>query len=169
MYAPEQIQQFFKKAKGTANAPSPFSAHWSTSLHGRLALIILCDQIARCIHRGTKNAFKFDHVAKHLAREITNNSDLIKHYRHFEIVFLISPLLHSEEVSDVSLSLSIMTQLISKPASEISEEVKSFFSDNIKFAKDHLELLEKFGRYPHRNEVMGRASTNEEKEYLSNI
>ena len=96
------------------------------------------------------------------------HEDLIRCFKHFELLYILSPMLHSEELEDVSLSLSLMVQITKKPESEIPIEVKSYIENNIIFAKDHMELLEKFGRYPHRNKVLGRTSTKDEEEYLNN-
>ena len=107
----EEIDKLFpkekkKSSKDVADAPSPFAACWGTNLHGRLAAIILCDQMSRCMYRGTKEAFHYDEYAIKLAKELvstdTNRSQL-KYYKHFELLYALSPLLHSESMTDVAL------------------------------------------------------------------
>lgn len=82
------------------------SSSWASNLHGRLAAIIVCDQFARCIFRDSKDAFKFDQIAQKLSREMVTekkNQHLLVNYRSFEILYLLSPLMHSEDIKDVQI------------------------------------------------------------------
>ena len=141
-------------------------AFWPANLHGRLALIILTDQMSRSIYREDKRAFQYDHIAQRLSKEILeqeSNMELFLLYRHFEMMFFLMPLLHSENITDVRLCVKKMEQIKKLVG---NESVESFIENYLGFANDHIEILEKFQRYPHRNAVLGRESTPEELEFL---
>ena len=77
---------------------------------------------------------------------------------------ILSPMLHSESKSDVLLSLDLLTQM--SETKDIASDVKEYVENQKSFALDHFEILQQFGRYPHRNKVLGRESSAEELEYL---
>ena len=89
-------------------------AFWPANLHGRLALIILTDQMSRSIYREDKRAFQYDHIAQRLSKEILqqeSNMELFLLYRHFEMMFFLMPLLHSENIDDLRLCVKKMEQI----------------------------------------------------------
>lgn len=69
------------------------------------------------------------------------------------MMFLYMPLMHSENIEDQNLSIKLFTE--------------AQLTQNLRFANHHKELIQKFGRFPHRNAILGRTSTNEEIEYLN--
>ena len=76
-------------------------AHWQGDKMGKLATIILCDQLSRNIYRGRAEAFSFDHISLRLAKNlINNNRTLFKQYALFEKLFIVLPLMHSENIED---------------------------------------------------------------------
>jgi uncharacterized protein (DUF924 family) len=125
---------------------------WEGHPRSALALIILLDQFSRTIHRGTAQAFAGDPMALRVSLHfISNGWD--KHLSDHEKMFVYLPLEHSEADDMMRLSLKKNAEVTGLPML-------------LKFAGDHADILKRFGRYPHRNEVLGRKSTPEEIEYL---
>jgi uncharacterized protein (DUF924 family) len=125
--------------------------HWRQTPEGRLAEIIVLDQFSRNIHRDTKRAFQNDKLALTLSREMID----LKWDQKFspdQRVFIYLPFMHSEDL-------------------EAHREAEKFFDiegleENLDYELRHRRILEKFGRYPHRNKILGRKSTPEEVEFL---
>ncbi len=136
--------------------------HWAQSPSGRLALILLLNQFRRNIYRGTPEAFSKDKVALKLCIEgaMANlDSGLAPIYR----VFFYMPLQHAEsrKVQEKSVDL------FSKIAKAVSPTYKETFETIAQFAELHADIVMQFGRFPHRNKMLGRENTAEEEEYLS--
>jgi uncharacterized protein (DUF924 family) len=126
---------------------------WCKTPRGRLALIILLDQFSRNIHRGTSRCFDADPKALRLAvTGIDDGSDIDLSLEQRSFFYL--PLRHAEDLEMQKLGL-VKTR-------ELNDA--GYGSD--KYALNHLELVERFGRFPHRNAALGRPSTAEENEYL---
>lgn len=85
---------------------------WRSNLHARLAMIIMCDQLSRCIYRGDKKAFEHDALAVQLSREILECAEQLSQYTIFERLNVISPLVHSEDRSDVELSIICLEKVL---------------------------------------------------------
>eukprot|EP01133_Synstelium_polycarpum_P018800 gene18800-22483_t len=140
---------------------------WSKFQRGRIALIILFDQFTRNMYRGSPNMFKYDDIALKLALECLDNTVADQDHSHLysppERIFIYLVLEHSESIDLVSRSHALLSQLAEE--SKYPAQRKLY----LKFAKsalDHLETIKQFGRYPHRNFLLGRQTTVEEKEYL---
>ncbi len=124
---------------------------WRKTPQGALAEIIILDQFSRNIYRNTPNAFINDVVAVVLAQfAITNqfNMDLPPQQQSF----LYMPFMHSESIVIHNTAESLFNKL--------------GLDSTISFAKEHQTIIKKFGRYPHRNEILGRKSSLEEIEFL---
>ncbi|MHC5268992.1 DUF924 family protein [Enterococcus sp. LJL98] len=126
-------------------------AHWRKNIHGRLAEIIVLDQFSRNIYRGTAQAFASDAVALVLAQEALKQPDF-KELSATEKGFLYLPFMHSESLV-------------------IHEEAQLLFQEpglekQLTFEEGHRAILERFHRYPHRNQALGRVSTPEEIAFL---
>jgi uncharacterized protein (DUF924 family) len=124
---------------------------WRESPEGRLAEVIVLDQFSRNMFRGRPESFAADALALVLAQEaIACQADqrLAPHQRSF----LYMPFMHSES----SLIHQEAMKLFSQPGLE----------GNLDFEKRHKAIIDRFGRYPHRNEVLGRVSTQEELSFL---
>ncbi len=131
---------------------------------GSLALIILLDQFSRNIYRDTPAAFSQDKLALNIA--LTGlEMDLDAGLHPFERIFYYMPLMHSEDPQIQSLSLKCFVNL----ENEYPEppELHEKLHGSREYAQKHARIIERFGRYPHRNEILGRESTKEEKEFLS--
>jgi uncharacterized protein (DUF924 family) len=125
--------------------------HWRKTALGRLAEIIILDQFSRNIYRDSAKSFAYDALALILAQEAINVG-ANKELQGKELAFLYMPFMHSE-----SLAIhQVAEQLFSEPGLE----------GNTDFEKRHKVIIEKFGRYPHRNEILNRESTEDEIDFL---
>ena len=135
---------------------------WADSPRGRLALVILLDQIPRNIHRGSPAAFMHDaQAAAHCVAAIESGQDRSLH--PVERVFLYMPLQHTEDLALQRLSIERFESL----AAEVDDAWRDNFTENVRFAREHHDIVERFGRFPHRNRTLGRESTEEELRYLA--
>jgi uncharacterized protein (DUF924 family) len=135
--------------------------HWALNPQDRLALILLTDQFPRSIYRDSAKAFAFDTKALSLAREgVDAGSDASLHL--LEKVFFYLPLEHSESLADQQRSVSLFQKLFD----EAGTDQKPTFAEYLDFAVRHREIISRFGRFPHRNEALGRTSTTEELSFL---
>ncbi|MEJ2178334.1 MAG: DUF924 domain-containing protein [Gammaproteobacteria bacterium] len=136
--------------------------HWRESANGLLASIICTDQFPRNVFRGNAKSFAFDPVALVLAQQaVATHADLELTPIHRVFVYL--PFEHSEDMAMQNQSL----ELFNKLHDEVQIEDKELFSGYVDFARRHLQIIKRFGRFPHRNEVLGRDSTQEELEFLA--
>jgi uncharacterized protein (DUF924 family) len=124
---------------------------WRSSPLGSLAEIIVLDQFSRNIFRDTLKSFSFDGMALLLAQvAIQNKFDMELELMHRG--FLYMPFMHSESV------------FIHKKAKQLFSQAQ--MEDDYEFELKHAAIIERFGRYPHRNAILGRQSTHEEIEFL---
>ena len=86
--------------------------HWQGDKMGKLATIILCDQLSRNIYRGFAEAFSFDHISLKLSKQIISNIEVFKSYALFEKLFIIAPLMHSEDVNDCNWCAEVLQEII---------------------------------------------------------
>lgn len=124
---------------------------WEDSAEGVLALCILLDQLPRNAFRGQARAFASDAEARRVARIALERGDDLKATPE-QRLFLYLPFEHSEELADQYLSEALFTAL-----------GNAYLLD---YARRHREVVERFGRFPHRNQAVGRASTPEEAAFL---
>jgi len=116
-----------------------------------LARIIILDQFPRNIFRDKKEAFATDKKALELAKFIVKN-DMDNHLTFDELKFIYMPFMHSENLEDQNKSV----ELFKKNADE----------NSLDYAIQHQEIIKKFGRFPHRNKILGRNSSTEEIDFL---
>lgn len=136
-------------------------ASWTTSARGRLALIVVLDQLSRNIHRGSAEAFDADAQARALVREgLALGHD--RELRPIERVFFYLPLEHSEALADQDECVSLFRAL----ADEAPAEHAARFANYVDFAVKHRDIVARFGRFPHRNATLGRDSTDDELAFL---
>ena len=135
---------------------------WTAIPRGRLALAILLDQMPRNIHRGSPAAFMHDtEAAAHCLAGIESGQDRALH--PVERLFLYMPLQHAEDVDLQRRSVERFESL----AAEADDAWRADFTESVRYAREHHDIIERFGRFPHRNRVLGRASTDEELRYLA--
>lgn len=134
---------------------------WLDTPRGTVAWIVLADQISRNVHRGTADAFARDPLARVITRHaITHHRD--RQLGPFERAFLYMPLEHSEHLEDQDESVRQFAALVDVFPPEQRESGLRF----LQFAEQHRDIIRRFGRFPHRNAVLGRESTAEELTYL---
>lgn len=135
---------------------------WAGSPRRRLSLIILFDQFPRSIYRGTRRAFLYDDRALSLTLTgIQSGADAA--LDPAERFFFYMPLQHAESMDAQDESVAAFRRLVG----EAPEEFQPYFEDALKYAVQHRDIVARFGRFPHRNRVMGRVSTAEERAYLN--
>ena len=138
-------------------------AHWEQTPRGTLALIIVLDQFSRNVYRDDPRAFAQDGLALEIAdRGISKGFD--KGLHPVMRVFFYMPFMHSEDMAMQERSLELFRGL----EDEFSHvpDVSEMLSGNRDFAERHYNIVKRFGRYPHRNTILGRESTPEEIEFL---
>lgn len=143
------IEKRFLKLHEQAIRGELFS--WRKTPRGRLAEIIVLDQFSRNIYRGKPQSFAADGIALVLAQEAVELG-LDKELNQQERVFLYLPYMHSESLLIHEEAMKLFTELGEK--------------ENLAYEIAHIDILRRFGRYPHRNNILGRISTPEEVEFL---
>ncbi|MBI1283897.1 MAG: DUF924 family protein [Thiobacillus sp.] len=135
--------------------------HWADFPRGRLALVIVLDQFPHHIHRNRPQSFATDPQALALSL-FALGSDEDQLLAPIERVFLYLPLEHAEsnEMQDRSVSL------FEKLAGEAAANERTLFDGFLDYARQHRDVVARFGRFPHRNEILGRPSTADEIEFL---
>jgi uncharacterized protein (DUF924 family) len=124
---------------------------WRTSAEGRLAELIVLDQFSRNLYRGDVRAFAQDPMALALAQEMVQQG-LDQQLTPVQRAFAYLPYMHSESRTVQHESIALYTAL--------------GLENNLRFAHAHQVIVERFGRYPHRNATLGRESTPEEVAFL---
>ena len=140
-----------------------FSKHddWAATPRGRLTLILLFDQFPRNMHRGSPRTFAYDGLARTLALDtLAAGADAA--LRPIERVFCYLPLEHSENLSHQDQCVALNQKL----ADGVAPALREIFAGYVNFAERHRDIIRRFGRFPHRNAVLGRASTPEEIKFL---
>lgn len=138
-------------------------APWEASLHPRLALVILLDQFSRNVFRGTAQAFDGDADARRLTLEtLARQQD--RQLPWVGRVFLYMPLMHAEELALQDQCVACFTRLLA----DAPDALKPKLQGNLDFAIEHRAIIARFGRFPYRNAVLGRANTDEEDDFLHN-
>ncbi len=135
---------------------------WQDSLVGTVALVLLLDQFPRHIFRGTAEAFACDGQALRaclggLERGLDTSMSPVQQG------FYYLPLQHCEDIAIQDRSVELMELRTSQAAPEF----KDYMTTTLEFARRHREIVLRFGRYPHRNESLGRVSTREELDFLA--
>lgn len=150
----DAVRARFGEAVGVALAGG-YGA-WCVTAHGALARILLLDQFTRNIHRGTPRAFAGDERALATARDAVDRG-LDRALDACERWFCYLPFEHSEDAAEQARSLALFRAL----ADETGDE------GPYTWAVKHAEVIRRYGRYPHRNAVLGRTSTPEELAFLA--
>jgi len=144
--------RFETSANDQAALASRGKHNWESSPEGRLARIIMLDQFPRNMYRGTPAAFTWDKLCREIVHRGLGIGDDFKISMENRSFFYM-PLMHSEDLKDQDLCVKMCDQRLDD-------------SDTIFHAKAHRKIIQRFGRFPHRNEILGRQSTNAEIQYL---
>lgn len=133
---------------------------WQDEPESRLALIVLLDQLPRNIHRGTPRAFAGD--ARAAALTLAGiGTGMERGLSPIEQVFFYMPLQHAEDRATQRLCVQQYRALL-----ERNPEHRTVFENFLDYAETHRDIVERFGRFPHRNGILGREPTSAELEYL---
>lgn len=128
---------------------------------GRLALVLLLDQFPRNLNRGSARAFATDGEALRIVLEGLEGG-VDRELAVTERFMFYMPLMHAEDRAVQERSVDAFRRLRAEAPPELDEE----FANAVKFAERHRAVIDRFGRYPHRNAVVGRVSTPEEEAFL---
>ncbi len=134
---------------------------WLTDPRGRLAMIILADQFSRNMYRDTPRSFAFDSYAQTWCKAGLE-SGAHRLLRPIERVFFYLPMEHSESLEDLQLSVALCKEL----AESVPDAHRELFDSYLNYAVRHHDFVQRFGRFPHRNAILGRESTDEEVAFL---
>jgi uncharacterized protein (DUF924 family) len=135
---------------------------WADTPEGCLALIILLDQFRRNIYRGSAEAFTLDHVALKLCIDRTIAGDH-KKLDAMQRLFFFMPLQHAESVPVQIKSVGIFQAL----AEDSTDTMRETFLTAAQFAELHHDIVVEFGRFPHRNDILGRQNTDAEATFIA--
>lgn len=145
----EEIRQRFEKTWGLARAGS--YDHWEEDPDGALALVIVLDQFPLNMFRDDARQYSTEAHAREVARHaIEKGFDQDKSPQ--QRAFLYLPFMHSESLDDQDYAVKLYEQ--------------AGLDDNLGYARHHRDVIRRFGRFPHRNEALGRESSAEERAYL---
>ena len=134
---------------------------WQAAPRSWLALIILLDQFPRNLYRGTAAAFASDPSAQHVAQRGFGLS-FLSTLSVIEQAFCLMPLQHAEHLSLQEEALRRGEELLAQALPEWQEQLEEFQGS----ARKHFVIIQRFGRFPHRNVILGRESTPEEQKFL---
>ena len=136
--------------------------HWTTDTRNALALVLVLDQFPRNIYRNTARAYHYDAAGLDLAVNIIDH-DLNLSLHPIEQSFLFLPLEHSEAIEDQTRAVQLYETLTTQSSGPYLESAKN----SLDYAKRHCDIIRRFGRFPHRNAILGRDSTEAEIEFLA--
>lgn len=125
---------------------------WMDNGEGCLALVIILDQFPLNMYRGKAESFSTEAAAREVARHAIEQGfdhDMSRE----EKGFLFLPFMHSEDLDDQNESIALFEG--------------AGMTDNLRWAKHHRDIVQRFGRFPHRNQILGRINSPEEETYLS--
>jgi len=143
---------------------------WNASIDGKMAQLILTDQLSRNAFRGSDEAFQYDDIAVSIARNLSQKAlgnaekepmlegELYGPY----VCNIMVGLMHSENLSDHEVCLELLDWAVAE-----APEMNDWWDQQRPFALDHKEVIDRFGRYPHRNTKKGRENTPEEMKWLA--
>jgi uncharacterized protein (DUF924 family) len=158
-----EVDREIKERFGTlvAQARAHELEDWTETMRGTLALVILLDQFPRNLYRGSASAFASDAQAVAIV-EAGFASGRFAEADSLDLLFLLLPYSHAEDLAlqRKACELSVRGVMTGKP------EWKKMLASGLDFARKHLDVIARFGRFPHRNAVLGRTSTPVESEYL---
>lgn len=139
---------------------------WETDVSSRLALIILLDQFPRNIFRSSPRAFAGDARALALAQRTLASPQEFKVLHPVEKMFLLMPFQHVEEIDLQEEGVALFRQLEETASDQAQDNLETLLHGAREFAELHRDIIRRFGRFPHRNAVLGRENTAEEQAWL---
>ncbi len=140
--------------------------HWSATPLGRLSLILVLDQFPRGLFVGTPEAYASDPNALRIAKEGLRNGHHAALAKPWEKMFFAMPLVHAEGPGHRE-RVERVVALTQALATEVPERLRPLYEFSANQARGHRDVIARFGRFPHRNPVLGRAPSPEEAAYLA--
>ena len=147
---------------------------WESTVNGKLAQLILCDQLSRNAFRGTDEAFAYDETSLEVAKLLTSefifptsaSPSLEGTFYPAYSSFLATAFMHSEDVADHELGLNVIDWAVTETPPNMKDD---WWDNQAAFLRQHKAVLDRFGRFPHRNSKKGRQNTKEEDEWLADV
>lgn len=136
-------------------------AGWARSPSSALSLVLVCDQFSRQVHRGSRDAYATDPLALQTARRVIERGE-DQQLAFDERAFLYMPFQHSESRLDQHTAVGLYLGLRDTASDTQRRHAEGF----LKHARSHRDIVLQFGRFPHRNRLLGRQSTAEEEVFL---
>ena len=140
--------------------------NWLVDARGRLSLILILDQLSRGLFAGTPEAFASDREALRVAEEGLRNGQFDALDKPWERLFFLLPLIHTEGpnhgeriVRNIAIAEGTM--------GDVPPRLLPFYQFSLEQTRAHLDVISRFGRFPHRNAILGRLSTPEETTYMA--
>ena len=163
-YGGESVDQEVRARFGelVAKARTGELQAWTQTPRGTLALLILLDQFSRNLYRGTPDAFSHDPICLELALA-GFDSGRFDELDAIERMFAALPFRHAENVEAQKRGVALAV----RDALDTTPLLKDFLVYSVDWARKHLDVIVRFGRFPHRNRALGRPSTREELDYLA--
>lgn len=172
-------QTFIPVIRSVVGEPDKFKteqpeeyATWNSSVDGVMSQVLLCDQLSRNAFRGQEEAFRHDPLGEKHIQQLVD--DYLKHDAQKQslpgefypgyLSFMVTGLMHSEDLHNHDLASKVLEAGIEEYKGE--ETIANTLKFQEGFLKKHREVVEKFGRYPHRNAKKGRETTPEEQVWL---
>lgn len=159
----DETDDFIRKTFGECISEAA-KAEWDLdqlSREQQVGLVVLLDQFPRNIFRTSGEAFAYDIKAQAIARRLVERDR--ERFFLIERAFLCLPFEHSEDIADQDYSVF----LAAEAALAASEALKATFRNFLGYATKHRDIIVQFGRFPHRNQLLGRKSTPEEEAFLA--
>ena len=135
---------------------------WTGVPRRAFALMIVLDQFSRNLYRGSSEAFSADPKALAIAKTLIEPAQIAE-FDALERLFLALPFCHAEDLGEQKIA----TALVQRAAQSAKPAWKKMLTGAVDFNRKHLDVVARFGRFPHRNETLGRESTPDEREYLA--
>jgi len=139
--------------------------HWLATPLGRLSLIVVLDQFPRGLFAGTPEAYASDPCALQIAEEGLRNGQYDALTKPWEKTVFFMPHGHAKGPGHQE-RLGRVVAMAERIALDAPERLRPLYQHSVGQARGHLEVIARFGRFPHRNPILGRPSTSEKQEYL---
>ncbi|MDF3065152.1 MAG: rane protein [Polyangiaceae bacterium] len=135
---------------------------WTKTLSGQRALVVVLDQFVRNVHRGTPRAYAGDRRALSLSLAMLERGAMASLDSEAQL-FVMMPLLHAEDVVMQARAVELADGLVRR---EAREELRPAWAVGAERARHYQSVIARFGRFPHRNAILGRATSGEEQAFL---
>ncbi|KAH7036760.1 hypothetical protein B0J12DRAFT_581327 [Macrophomina phaseolina] len=173
-HGPSIAAPFARELADAVGNASDVRAGEEAAADAALGLVLLLDQVPRNVFRGADQALvyaHYDRIARSVARLVLEGkprADLHPKWRASPAyrLWFYMPLMHSEFVQDQRRYEEVVGEVLAEVERGEDTEAAEYVKRSLEYGKKHRDILERFGRYPHRNEVLGRKMTKEEREWL---